>query len=100
LRWERWRGQARSADSDFAGRLYSLVSRIPSGLAKTQFVKSDRLLEVDDVLQPGTLVIEACTNLGGWLPIFTNTTPTNVLFYTDPAAGNYPGRFYRAYQYP
>jgi len=45
LRWERWRGQARSADSDFAGRLYSLVSRIPSGLAKTQFVKSDRLLD-------------------------------------------------------
>jgi hypothetical protein len=46
LRRERWRGQARSADSDFAGRLYNLVSGIPSDLAKTQFVKSDRLLDV------------------------------------------------------
>ena len=55
-------------------------------------------IRVDDMFQPGTLVIEACTNLVGWLPIFTNTTPTNVLFYTAPDAGNYPGRFYRAFQ--
>jgi hypothetical protein len=45
-------------------------------------------------------VIEACTNLANWMPIFTNTTPTNVLFYTDPDAGSYPGRFYRAFQFP
>jgi uncharacterized delta-60 repeat protein len=53
-----------------------------------------------DNVQPGPLVIEACTDLASWLPIFTNTTPTNVLFYTDPDAGNYPGRFYRAFQSP
>ena len=52
-----------------------------------------------DNLQTGKLVIEASTNLAGWLPIFTNTTPTNVLFYTDPDATNYPGRFYRAFQF-
>ena len=40
-----------------------------------------------------------CTTVG-WLPVFTNTTPTNMLFYTDPDAGSYPGRFYRAYQFP
>ena len=57
-------------------------------------------LRVDHVLQPGTLVIEACTDLAGWLPIFTNTTPTNVLYYTDPDATNYLGRFYRVYQSP
>jgi hypothetical protein len=55
---------------------------------------------VDDLLQPGTLVIEACTNLAGWAPVFTNTTPTNVLFYTDPDASNAPRRFYRASQFP
>jgi hypothetical protein len=57
-------------------------------------------LQVDDVLQPGTLVIEASTNLTGWSPVFTNTTPTNVLFYTDPEAGNNLWRFYRAFQFP
>jgi len=57
-------------------------------------------MRVDGVLQPGTLVIEACTNLAGWAPVFTNTTPTNVLFYTDPDASNSPTRFYRAFQFP
>ena len=57
-------------------------------------------LRVDGVLQPGTLVIEAATDLASWSPVFTNTTPTNVLFYTDPDAGNSPTRFYRAFQFP
>jgi len=52
------------------------------------------------VLQPGTLVIEASTNLAGWSPVFTNTTPTNVLYYTDPDAGDHSSRFYRAFQFP
>ena len=55
---------------------------------------------VAEGLKPGTLVIEACTNLAGWVPVFTNTTPTNVLFYTDPEAANKPARFYRAFQLP
>ena len=53
-----------------------------------------------DNLQPAKLVIEASTNLGGWAPVFTNTTPTNVLLYTDPIAGTLPTRFYRAFQFP
>jgi hypothetical protein len=57
-------------------------------------------MRVDGVLQPGTLVIEASTDLAGWAAIFTNTTPTNVLFYTDPEAGSLPRRFYRAFQFP
>jgi hypothetical protein len=57
-------------------------------------------MEVDDVLQPGTLVIEASTDLALWSPVFTNTTPTNVLFYADPDATNYPWRFYRVFQSP
>ena len=52
-------------------------------------------------LKPGTLVIQASTNVGGgWASVFTNTTPTNVLFYSDTNAGSYPTRFYRAYQSP
>ncbi len=75
--------------------------RVPSPVI-TNLNRTDNTfqMQVHDVLQPGTLVIEACTNLTGWLPIFTNTAPTNVLFYTDPDAGNYPRRFYRAFQSP
>ena len=53
-----------------------------------------------DNLQPGPVVVQACRNLTGWAPVFTNTTPTNVLFYTDPEASNNPTRFYRAFQFP
>ena len=57
-------------------------------------------MQVDDVLLSGTLVIEASTDLVGWVAVLTNTTPTNVLFYTDPDAGRHLRRFYRAYQFP
>ncbi|HOX59442.1 MAG TPA: hypothetical protein P5205_19790 [Candidatus Paceibacterota bacterium] len=57
-----------------------------------------------DNLQPGTLVIEAATSPAAtppdWSPVFTNTTPTNVLFYTDSEAATSPTRFYRAFQSP
>jgi hypothetical protein len=46
------------------------------------------------------LVIEASTNLAGWAPVLANTTPTNVLFYTDQDAGSGLTRFYRAFQSP
>jgi uncharacterized delta-60 repeat protein len=57
-------------------------------------------LRVDEVLQPGTLVIESSTNFAVWVPVLTNPTPTDVLFYTDPNAGSLPKRFYRAIQSP
>jgi uncharacterized delta-60 repeat protein len=53
-------------------------------------------LRLDDPAQAPTVVVEASTDLSGWSPVFTNTTPTNVLFYTDPDASNYLWRFYRA----
>jgi hypothetical protein len=83
---------------DFATVKYICVpSPVMTGL---QLTNGTFQMRVDDVLQPGTLVIEASTNLAGWSPVLTNTTPTNVLFYTDPDAGNYPWRFYRAFQFP
>ncbi len=83
---------------DFATIKYICVpSPLMTGL---QPINGTFQLRVDQVLQPGTLVIEASTDLAGWAPVFTNTTPTNVLFYTDPEAGNLPMRFYRAFQFP
>ena len=64
---------------------------------------NDSIQMLVDNLQAGTLVIEAATNLWeltNWAPVFTNTAPTNVLFYTDPDASNAPTRFYRAFQFP
>ncbi len=57
-------------------------------------------LRVDQVLQPGTLIIEAWTNLAGWSLVATNTTSANVFFYTDPNMGNHRQRLYRAFQFP
>ena len=85
-------------DYDFATIKYICVpSPVMTGLPPTNGTFQMR---VDGVLQPGTLVIEASTDLTGWLPLFTNTTPTNVLFYTDPDVGSSPMRFYRAFQFP
>jgi len=85
-------------DYDFATIKYiGVPSPVMTGLQRTN---GPFHLRVDDVLQPGTLVIEVSTNLVGWAPLFTNTTPTNVVFYTDPAASNSPTRFYRAFQFP
>jgi uncharacterized delta-60 repeat protein len=53
-------------------------------------------IQLENPAQAPTVVVEASTNLVGWVPVFTNTTPTNVLFYTDPNASNYLWRFYRA----
>jgi hypothetical protein len=86
--------------SDFATVKYICVPEpVMTGLPLTNGAFQ---LRVDDVLQPGTLVIESCTNLSAtnWAGVFTNTTPTNVLFYADPDAGNRPARFYRAFQFP
>ena len=85
---------------DYATVKYTCVpSPVVSGL---QLTNGTFQMRVDGVLQPGTLVIVASTNLSttNWAPVFTNTTPTNVLFYTDPDAGNRLRRFYRAFQFP
>jgi hypothetical protein len=83
---------------DFTTIKYVCVS--PPVIADCALTNGTFQLRVDDLLQPGTLVIEASTNLAGWSPLFTNTTPTNVLFYTDPDASNHLWRFYRALQFP
>jgi hypothetical protein len=53
-------------------------------------------------------VLQATTNLANWVSIQTNppatnpnvTLPTNLFNFTDPAASNFPSRFYRALQQP
>ena len=82
---------------DFATVKYLTVVP-PPVMTGLQFTNGTFQMKMDDLLQPGTLVIEASTNLADWSRVFTNTTPTNVLFYTDPDAGNLPTRFYRAAQ--
>jgi uncharacterized repeat protein (TIGR03803 family) len=44
----------------------------------------------------GPIVIEASTNLAQWTPILTNPAASGQIQVTDPAAGNFPYRSYRA----
>ena len=77
----------------------SLPSSKPLDLHPS-FLSGRFQLRVCNVLNPGTLVIEVSTNLTALTPVFTNTTPTNTVFYTDPNAGSLPKGFYRAFQLP
>jgi len=43
-----------------------------------------------------TIVVEASTNLVNWQPIWTNTSSSASVIFTDPQWKNYPRRFYRA----
>jgi len=42
-----------------------------------------------------SVVIDASTNLAGWLPITTNSLVNGTNYFRDPQWTNYPGRFYR-----
>jgi len=60
----------------------------PALLANRQF--QVRLVGISGL----TNIIQATTNLTAWTPVLTNST--GVYDFTDPAASNYPNRFYRA----
>jgi hypothetical protein len=76
-------------------RVRTLV--VPAPTASLRHSLTSLQMWVDNVLQAGTLEIEASTNLAGWAANFTSATPTNVLFYTDPGASDYLRRLYRAF---
>ena len=43
-----------------------------------------------------SVVVEACTNLGGaWLPLQSVSLTNGSFYFSDPQWTNYPGRFYR-----
>jgi uncharacterized delta-60 repeat protein len=42
------------------------------------------------------VVVECSTNLVNWTAVATNTLGTGPLYFSDPASGNFPQRFYRA----
>ena len=42
------------------------------------------------------VVVESSTNLVNWTALATNTLGTGSLYFSDPASGNFPQRFYRA----
>jgi hypothetical protein len=43
-----------------------------------------------------TIVVDGSTDLVNWMPIFTNTSGGNPVFFSDSASTNFPRRFYRA----
>ncbi|HEY5912374.1 MAG TPA: hypothetical protein VJA21_17370 [Verrucomicrobiae bacterium] len=94
-------GSSGQMGSDFLTVKYVCVPSVPPPfLTGLQLANGNFQLQVEDVLQPGTLVIEASADLGGWAPVFTNATPTNPFLYTVPNAGSPTRRYYRAFQLP
>ena len=45
-------------------------------------------------------VLQVSTNLTDWLPLSTNTAPSNLFNLADPNAGNFQHRFYRVIELP
>jgi len=84
--------------ADYDNVTLKYVSVPSPALTALPFTGGTFQIRVDNVLQPGTLVLEASTDMVDWAPVFTNTTPTNTVFYTEPVAGSAPARFYRAFQ--
>ena len=83
-----------------ANNMYSLKYFAPSPPWVSGVAQADGTfrLRVEGGSPASMLVIEVSTNLADWSPVFTNTTATDALFYTDPDAGKSPMRFYRAYR--
>jgi hypothetical protein len=42
------------------------------------------------------VIVESSTNLANWLPLQTNTLGSGPFYFSDPATGAFPWRFYRA----
>ena len=59
---------------------------------ETGILVLEAIEHVNRELGATTAIIEASTNLVGWLPLYTNTTP---FLFTDTDATNYLYRFYR-----
>jgi hypothetical protein len=87
-----------ASGADYATVKYAMHVPVPI-MTGLQLTNGSFDMRVTD-LSADTLVIEVSSNLADWAPLFTNTAPTNVLFYTDPAASTNPIRFYRAFQIP
>jgi hypothetical protein len=72
-------------------------------VAPVQFTSANfgtnRQFQLNFLGVPGSnYVLQASSNLLNWTPISTNTAMTNAFILFDPAATNYPQRFYRVQQ--
>ncbi len=86
-----------SSDGTYLG--YVTVKYVfPPLLAAVPLPDGSFQLQVNDPAQAPALLLEASVDLLSWTPVYTNTTPTNLLLYTDPDSTNHPWRFYRASQ--
>jgi hypothetical protein len=47
-----------------------------------------------------TYILQGSTNLTDWVSLSTNVPGSSPFYLTDPGAGGFPMRFYRAIQEP
>jgi alpha-L-rhamnosidase len=67
-----------------------------SGSNNLQMTANGFLMQISGQDGTSPVVIYASTNLFDWIPIFTNPAYTGIIPIIDPAATNFPRRFYKA----
>jgi hypothetical protein len=95
--------EARDLISDvvLASKSYTVTIAGPGvnalNLKGAQFASKNSRFGFSLTSPPGqSVIIEASTNLSGWLPVWTNSLG-GALQFSDPQSGSYPARFYRAH---
>jgi hypothetical protein len=89
-----------SAGSPGPADVATIKYAFPLVITDCWFTGGSFQMRVDNVSPPAALVIGASSDLATWVPVFTNTTPANVVFFTDTDAAGASPRFYRAFQFP
>jgi uncharacterized repeat protein (TIGR03803 family) len=91
--------------TNFSGATTSLVvtlslTNVPvlflTNVGDLQYAGSQFSAQLTNLTGQGAVVVEASTNLLQWTPIYTNPSGFGGAYFTDPATGNFPVRYYRA----
>jgi hypothetical protein len=86
------------ANLDNSIAVYSLFFFQPLYFTSTGFASNNMFQMGFSGVIGSNYVLQSSTNLVTWTSLATNVATTNLFYLTDPAASNYPYRFYRVLQ--
>ncbi|HWD20235.1 MAG TPA: choice-of-anchor tandem repeat GloVer-containing protein [Verrucomicrobiae bacterium] len=89
-------GTTVSGGPDAQGTIFEFSTSAAVAFSGVTYTNGQAILTLTGLTGQGSTVIDASTNLTQWTPILTNPPATGQASLTDPAAHNFPHRFYRA----